>query len=170
LRETDQNSIFVGHKAHIPDQLHIMVPYISFCGFYFFFKFHLKIQRVSLRFYRKRQFVTKADQNSIFVGHKAHILDQLHIMVPYISFADFFFQISSQNPKRLTFRFTKKCQFAAKTNQNFVFLIRKAEILDQLYTMVMYRSFSRYFKILNFGSKLKGSPSVLLKKTILRPK
>jgi hypothetical protein len=33
LRQNDRNSVFLGCKAHIPDQLHIRVPYISFYVF-----------------------------------------------------------------------------------------------------------------------------------------
>jgi hypothetical protein len=58
-------------------------------------------------------------------------------MVMYISFMGFKkFQISSQNPNVLAFRFTKKCQFTAKTDRISVFLGHKAnmivfQILDQ---------------------------------------
>jgi hypothetical protein len=33
---TDQNSVFHGHKAHIPCRLHIIVRFINFYGFNFF--------------------------------------------------------------------------------------------------------------------------------------
>jgi hypothetical protein len=32
-QKTDQNSVFHNCKAEIPNWLHIMVMYISFCGF-----------------------------------------------------------------------------------------------------------------------------------------
>jgi hypothetical protein len=51
-------------------------------------------------------------------------------------------QILAQIPKGLAFRFNKKRQFAAKTNQNSIFLDRKTYILDRLYIMVHYTSFS----------------------------
>jgi hypothetical protein len=31
--KTDQNSVFLGHDPHTPDQLYIVVPYISFYRF-----------------------------------------------------------------------------------------------------------------------------------------
>jgi hypothetical protein len=40
------------------------------------------------------------------------------------------FQISDQNSNGLAFGFIKKCQFAAKTNRNSIFLIRKSQITD----------------------------------------
>jgi hypothetical protein len=43
----------------------------------------------SISFIKKYYFAVKTDQNSVFLGHKYHILDQLHIMVPYISFYGF---------------------------------------------------------------------------------
>jgi hypothetical protein len=50
------------------------------------------------------QFVTKTDKNSIFFGRKAQILDQIHIVVSYISFYGFYkFSI-----------FGSKYEFAAK--------------------------------------------------------
>jgi hypothetical protein len=82
--KTDQNSIFLGCKTHILDQLHIIVPHISFYGFFKKSNFGSKFKWVSLRFYRKRQFTTKTDQNSIFLGRK------VHIMVQYVSFYVFY--------------------------------------------------------------------------------
>jgi hypothetical protein len=37
-------------------------------------------------FYRKYQFMTKTDQNSIFYGHESHIPCRLHIVVMHINF------------------------------------------------------------------------------------
>jgi hypothetical protein len=48
----------------------------------------------------------------------------------------------------------KKCQFVAKTYQNFVFLGRKVQILDRLHIMVMFICFYRLKKS-NFSSKSK---------------
>jgi hypothetical protein len=31
--KTDRNSVFLGVDHHIPEQLYMMVPYMSFCGF-----------------------------------------------------------------------------------------------------------------------------------------
>jgi hypothetical protein len=66
-------------------------------------------------------------------------------MVMYISFKKF--QILAQNSKELAFDLTKKRQFAAKTDQNSVFLDCKAHIPDQLHIMVLYISFYRFKKI-----------------------
>jgi hypothetical protein len=62
----------------------------------------------------------------------------------YISFYGFQ-RISNfaQNPKWLTYNFTKKCQFAEKTNWNSIFLSRKAQILDQLHIMVSLPSYRK---------------------------
>jgi hypothetical protein len=51
------------------------------------------------------------------------------------------FQILAQNSKVLAFNFTKKRQFVAKSDRNFIFLDHEAHILDQLYIMVMYICF-----------------------------
>jgi hypothetical protein len=88
--------------------------------------------------------VAKTDRNFIFHGCISQILNQLHIMVKYISFKKF--QISTQNPKGLAFGFTEKRQFTIKTYRNFIFLDRKAQIMDQLHIMVMYISFYGFKK------------------------
>jgi hypothetical protein len=44
-----------------------------------------------LQFYRKHQFTTKTDIKSIFLDREVHILDQLYVMVLYITFLDFNF-------------------------------------------------------------------------------
>jgi hypothetical protein len=76
-------------------------------------KLRLKIQRVSLQFYRKSQFEAKTDINYVFFCHKAHIPDQLHIIVSYISSYGFQkFHILVENSKGLAFGFTKNHQFA----------------------------------------------------------
>jgi hypothetical protein len=84
--KTDRNSIFRGREAHILIQLYIMVLYISFMSF-------LKIQILAQNpkmlvfgFTEKLQFIAKFDQNFVFLGHDAHIPDQLYIMIQYISF------------------------------------------------------------------------------------
>jgi hypothetical protein len=57
-------------------------------------------------FTEKLQFTSKTDQNSIFLGCKTHILDQLHIIVPHISFYGFLKnQILAQNSNGLAFGF-----------------------------------------------------------------
>jgi hypothetical protein len=80
-------------------------------------------------FIKKCRFATKIDRNSVFLGRKAQILNRLHIMVSYISFYGLKKnQILAQNPKVLAFGFTEKCYFVAKTDRNFIFLGRKAQI------------------------------------------
>jgi hypothetical protein len=70
-------------------------------------------------FTEKRQCAAKTDQNSIFLGHEANILDRLYLMVHYTSFTYFKkIQISTQKAMVLTFGFTEKHQFAAKTDRN----------------------------------------------------
>jgi hypothetical protein len=86
--KTNRNSIFFGCKAHIPDQLHIIVPYISFYGFYKFSNFGSKFKGISLWFTENRQFVAKPDRTYAFLGCNAHIRYQIQIMVSYISFHD----------------------------------------------------------------------------------
>jgi hypothetical protein len=52
----------------------------------------------------------KIERNSKFLGRKAHILDQLHVMVHIKVFIGFFkkIKISAQNSKGLAFGFTQK--------------------------------------------------------------
>jgi hypothetical protein len=52
----------------------------------------------------------KIERNSKFLGRKAHILDQLHVMVHIKVFTGFFkkIKISAQNSKGLAFGFTQK--------------------------------------------------------------
>jgi hypothetical protein len=93
-------------------------------------------------FTEKRQFAAKTDRNSVFLDRKADILDRLHIVIPFVSFYSFKkIQILAQNPKGLGFSFTEKWQFAAKTDQNSVFLGHKTQILNCLHIMVPYISF-----------------------------
>jgi hypothetical protein len=114
------------------------------------------LKGLAFGFIEKCQFAAQTGLNSIFLGRKAQILDWLHIIVWYISFYRFLKnQISAQNPKVVTFGFTEKHHFAIKTDQNSIFLIRKAHIPDRLHIMVLYISFYG-FKNSNFGSKSKG--------------
>jgi hypothetical protein len=55
-----------------------------------------------------------------------------------------FFQILAQNPKGNAFGFTEKRQLAVKTDQNYIFLSRKAQILDRLHIVVMHISFYEF--------------------------
>jgi hypothetical protein len=67
-----------------------MVLSISFYGFNIFFSnFGSKFKGASLQFYRKCQFMAKTNQNSVFLGRKAHIPDRLHKMATYINFYGF---------------------------------------------------------------------------------
>jgi hypothetical protein len=94
-----------------------MVMYINFQSFK---KIQISAQNpmvLAFSFNKKCQFVIKNDQNSIFLGHEANILDRLYIMVKYIKFYVFKKnQISAQNPKLLPIGFTEKCQFVAKND------------------------------------------------------
>jgi hypothetical protein len=66
-----------------------MIMYISFYGFLKKSNFGSKSKVVSLRFYGKREFMAKTSRNSIFLGRKIVILDQLHVVVMYKSFYGF---------------------------------------------------------------------------------
>jgi hypothetical protein len=52
----------------------------------------------------------------------------------------------AQNPNVLYFDFTQKCEFVTKTNRNSIFLGREADILDWLYTIVLYKNFMGFLK------------------------
>jgi hypothetical protein len=60
--------------------------------------------------------VARTDRNSIFFYRKAHILDRLHIMVPYIGFTRFKkkFKFPLKIQKGLAFGFTKKTPICGK--------------------------------------------------------
>jgi hypothetical protein len=93
-------------------------------------------------------FKKKIGQNSIFLAHEAHILDQLYIIVPYISFYGFKKKSNlAQNPNLLAFGFTEQCRFVVKTDRNSIFLSRDPHITDRLYIIVMYISFYGFKKI-----------------------
>jgi hypothetical protein len=55
-----------------------------------------KFKGVAFGSIENRQFPVKTDQNSIFLGRKAHILDWLHIM--FLQVLNFY-QILAQNSK-----------------------------------------------------------------------
>jgi hypothetical protein len=97
---------------------------------------------LAFEFIKKYQFVAKTNRNFVFHGCEAHILDQLYIIVMYISFNRFKkIQISARNTKVLAFGFTDKRQFVVKTERNSIFLCRESHISHRLYIMVMYISF-----------------------------
>jgi hypothetical protein len=52
----------------------------------------------------------------------------------------------AQNPNVLYFDFTQKCEFVTKTNRNSIFLGCEADILDWLYTIVLYKNFMGFCK------------------------
>jgi hypothetical protein len=57
-----------------------------------FLKFQISAQNLNglaFSFTEKCQFTVKIDRNSVFLTRKAHILDRLHIIAPYISFYRF---------------------------------------------------------------------------------
>jgi hypothetical protein len=99
-------------------------------------------------FSENRQFATKTDQNSIFLGRDPHIADWLYIVVPHISFDEFLKnKIFAQNSYVLAYGFTKNPQFTAKTDRNSVFLSHDPHIADWLYIVILYMSFYRFKKI-----------------------
>jgi hypothetical protein len=59
----------------------------------------------------------------------------------------------AQNTKGLAFGFTEKRQLAVKTDQNYVFLGRKVQILDMLHIMVMYISFYGFKYFFQFSAQ-----------------
>jgi hypothetical protein len=84
----------------------------------------------------------KPDKNSVFLGRDPHILDQLYILVSYMSFYGFEKNQSfAQNLKVLDYGFSESRQFAAKIDRNSVFLGYEPHIPDRLYIMVSYMSF-----------------------------
>jgi hypothetical protein len=87
--KTDRNSVCLGRNMQILDQLHIIVLYINFYGFK---KNQISAQNpkgLVHRFTVKLELVAKTDRNSVFFGRNTYISDQLHIIVPYISFYGF---------------------------------------------------------------------------------
>jgi hypothetical protein len=118
---------------------------VLYTGFYRFGNFQILSQNpngLASDFTEKWQFTVETDPNSVFLDRKAQILDWLHIMVLYLNFYGVLKnQILDQNSKVLSFGFTAKRQFAAKTGQNSIFLGYKSQILDRLYIMVTYISF-----------------------------
>jgi hypothetical protein len=89
VTKTDSNSVFVGRKAHTLDRLHIMPPHISFYGFK---KNQVSAQNpkgLAFGLTEKILFAKKTDPNSVFLSCKAHILDQLYILIMYIGFYGF---------------------------------------------------------------------------------
>jgi hypothetical protein len=86
----------------------------------------------------------------------------------YISFYGFKkIQISAQKSNALAFGFIEKRQFATKTDQNFAFFGREAQISDQFYIMVLYIIFYEFFKNSNFGSKFKCLSLRFYRKTLV---
>jgi hypothetical protein len=137
--KTDINSIFLIHDHNIPDQLYIMVLYISFYGFQKILNFSSKYNGVSFWFYRKRLLWQKLTETpysmsvtsySISVIHNDHVYKFLWLYKKI--------QILAQNPKVLAFAFTEKSRFLTKTDRNSIFHVQDSNILDQLYIMVLY--------------------------------
>jgi hypothetical protein len=79
-------------------------------------------------FTKKHEFAVKIDWNSVFLGHKLHIPDQLYIVIPYVSFMGFKKQILAQNTKGFAFGFTKKNgSLRQKLTKTLYFLVVKAK-------------------------------------------
>jgi hypothetical protein len=87
--KTDQNFVFLGCDPHIADQLYKTAPYMSFYRFWKNSNFRSKSISVRLRFTENHLFGAKIDQNSVFLGYDPHIVDRLYIMIPYMSFYEF---------------------------------------------------------------------------------
>jgi hypothetical protein len=129
----------------MPDWLHIMVLYISFTGLIFFQILAKNPKGLAFGFPEKFQFAAKTDLNSVFLGHKTHILDRLHIMVPYISFHKFFkIHISAENRKGLAFGFTEKHYFAEKLTKTPYFLV-----INHIF-LIGYTQWSRIYVFMSF--------------------
>jgi hypothetical protein len=60
-QKSDRNSVFLGRKAHIPNRLHIMVPYISFNVFLKIQILAQNLNGLAFGFTKKRKFVAKID-------------------------------------------------------------------------------------------------------------
>jgi hypothetical protein len=133
-----------------------MVLYISFTGLIFFQILAKNPKGLAFGFPEKFQFAAKTDLNSVFLGHKTHILDRLHIMVPYISFHKFFkIHISAENRKGLAFGFTEKHYFAEKLTKTPYFLVINHIFLIGYTQWSRIYVFMSFLKKSNFGSKSK---------------
>jgi hypothetical protein len=80
---------------------------------------------LAYRFTENRQFAANTDRNYVFLSPNLHILDQLYLIAPYMSFYVFsknlFF---AQNRKVLAYHFTENRQLAEKTHRNSIFVGR----------------------------------------------
>jgi hypothetical protein len=109
VAKTDRKFVFLGRDAHILDLLYITVPHMCFYEFQKNSKFCSKSISVSLRFYCKLTVCGKTKPKSVFHGCDTHILDRLHIMVPYMCFDRFLkILIFCSKSKRVSLRFYRK--------------------------------------------------------------
>jgi hypothetical protein len=96
-------------------------------------------ESVSLWFYIMVLYISSGkylQKLCIFVS-EAHILNQLYIMVLYISFYGLKIKFSSKS-RGVSVQFYQKCQFFTQINRNSVFLCCEAYIPLRLYIKVMY--------------------------------
>jgi hypothetical protein len=146
-RKTDRNSVFHGRDPHILYQLYITVPYTSFYGFWENWNILSKSIGVSLRFYRKSLVwgINWSTLHSSWSGpsyygsviHCGPIYDFLLI------FEIFKFLLKI---RVLPYGFTENCQFGPSSNRNSIFLGRDPHIMNQLYIMVLYIFFYKFWK------------------------
>jgi hypothetical protein len=103
------------------------------------------------------QFGAKIDRNSVFLGHDLRIANQLSIMSRISIFTGFEnFHIFARNPWVLAYVFTENCQFAAKTDQNSVFLGHEPSYSESVIYNAPVFQFLRVLKNFTFCSKSKG--------------
>jgi hypothetical protein len=154
--KTNRNSLFLGRETHILDQLYIIVLYISFYEFKKI-KFWHKIRRCWLRFYQKRQFVIKTDWNSLILGHKAHVRNQVYIIFMYISFYEFWkFSNFGLKSKGVSFGSYRKALVCDKNWQKlYIYWPWSINFESVIHNGYIYK-FYGFSKFSYFASKSKG--------------
>jgi hypothetical protein len=109
-------------------------------------------------FYRKYQFMTKTDQNSIFYGHESHIPCRLHIVVMHINFYGLKKKSNfGSNPKVLALSLQKN----ASLRQNLTETLYSRSVI---HNDIVY-DFYEFLKNSNFNSKSKGVSLRFYRKT-----
>jgi hypothetical protein len=88
-RKTNQNFVFLDRDPHIPYQLYITVPYMSFYGFWKIWNILSKCVGVTLDFTEITTLGAKTYRNIIFLGRDLHIPHWLYIAGPYMSLFTF---------------------------------------------------------------------------------
>jgi hypothetical protein len=152
--KTDRNWVFLGRDPHIADRLYIIVPYMSFYGFWKNSNFRSKFIGVTLRFCRNSPvWAENWPKLSICwswtpycgsVIHNGHVYVFLHILKNH----KFLVKIH-----KLADGFTENHPFVPKTDWNTVFLGCDSHILDRLYITVPYINFYGFWKNSIFCSK-----------------